>query len=195
VYRSRTVKLAALEVLAPGGLILLAAFQVAPARTALAVPVSASIATVEPSRRSDAGGWLPLLRGRCPLRGGPFVVGLNHSREEGTMKYALLIYSSPELRDIPEDQLKSVIGEYEAISEAPEVLDGMQLQGTESATTVRVQNGEALLSDGPFVDAKEFIGGLYLLEADNLDAATALAARVPAARMGGAVEVRPIVER
>jgi hypothetical protein len=111
------------------------------------------------------------------------------------MKYALLIYSSPELRDIPEDQLEPVIREYQAIFDEPGVLDGMQLQGTESATTVRVQNGEALLSDGPFVDAKEFIGGLYVLEADDLDAATALATRVPAARMGGAVEVRPIVER
>ncbi len=110
------------------------------------------------------------------------------------MKYALLIYSSPELRDIPEDQLNSVVGEYDAILHEPGVLDSMQLQGTESATTVRVQNGEALLSDGPFVDAKEYIGGFYLIEADNLDVATALAARVPAARMGGAVEVRPIVE-
>ena len=110
------------------------------------------------------------------------------------MKYALLIYSSPEARDVPEDQLESVIGEYQAIYDAPGVLDGMQLQGTDSATTVRVQNGEALLSDGPFVDAKEYIGGFFLLEADNLDEATALAARVPAARMGSAVEVRPIVE-
>jgi hypothetical protein len=111
------------------------------------------------------------------------------------MKYALLIYSSPESRDIPEDQLKSIVGEYEALLDEPGVLDGQQLQGTESATTVRVENGEALLSDGPFVDAKEYLGGIFLLEADNLDAATALAARVPAARMGGAVEVRPIVER
>jgi hypothetical protein len=111
------------------------------------------------------------------------------------MKYALLNYASPQVRDIPEDQLKSVIGEYEAILDAPGVLDGMQLQGTESATTVRVQDGETLLSDGPFVDAKEYLGGILVLEADNLDAATALAARIPAARMGGAVEVRPIVER
>ncbi len=111
------------------------------------------------------------------------------------MKYALLIYGSPEVRDLPEEEIKSVIGEYDAIFDAPGVLDGMQLQGTGSATTVRVQNGEALLSDGPFVDAKEYIGGFFLLEADNLDEATALAARVPAARMGGAVEVRPIVER
>jgi hypothetical protein len=111
------------------------------------------------------------------------------------MKYALLIYSSRELRDIPEDQLESVVGEYEAILREPGVLDSVELQGTESATTVRVRNGEALLSDGPFVDAKEFFGGIYVLEADNLGVATALAARVPAARMGGAVEVRPIVER
>ena len=111
------------------------------------------------------------------------------------MKYALLIYGTPEVRELPEDELSSVIREYEAILNAPGVLDGMQLQDTESATTVRVQNGEAFLSDGPFVEAKEYLGGLYLLEADNLDAATAIAARVPAARMGGAVEVRPIVER
>jgi hypothetical protein len=111
------------------------------------------------------------------------------------MKYALLIYSSRELRDIPADQLESVVGEYDAILDEPGVLDSVQLQGTESATTVRVQNGEALLSDGPFVDAKEYIGGFYMLEADNLDVATALAARVPAARLGGAVEVRPIVEQ
>jgi hypothetical protein len=111
------------------------------------------------------------------------------------MKYALLIYGLPEFRDMPEDQLKTVIGEYDAIMDEPGVLDGMQLQHTEAATTVRVQNGEALLSDGPFVDAKEYLGGLYVFEAHDLDAATALAARVPAARMGGAVEVRPIVER
>ena len=91
--------------------------------------------------------------------------------------------------------MKALIGEYEAISQAPGVLDGQQLQLPGSATTVRVDNGEALLSDGPFVDAKEYLGGLMLLEADNLDVATALAARIPAARMGGAVEVRPIVER
>ena len=111
------------------------------------------------------------------------------------MKYALLIYGSPDVRELPEDELNSVIREYEAILNAPGVLNGMQLQDTESATTVRVQNGEAFLSDGPFVEAKEYLGGLYLLEADNLDAATAIAARFPAARMGGAVEVRPIVER
>jgi hypothetical protein len=111
------------------------------------------------------------------------------------MRYALLIYGTPEFRDLPEAELESVVGEYEAILDAPGVVGGMRLGDTESATTVRVQNAEALLSDGPFVDAKEYLGGIYVLEADNLDTATAIAARVPAARMGGAVEVRPIVER
>jgi hypothetical protein len=71
---------------------------------------------------------------------------------------------------------------------------GSQLRPVESATTVRVENGQTLLTAGPFVDAKEYLGGFYLVEADDLDAATAIAARIPAARMGGAVEVRPIVE-
>ncbi len=60
---------------------------------------------------------------------------------------------------------------------------------------MRVQNGETLLTDGPFVDAKEHLGGFCLIEADDLDAALEIAARIPAARMGGAVEVRPVVER
>ena len=70
-----------------------------------------------------------------------------------------------------------------------------QLQPVETATTVRVENGETLLTDGPFVDAKEHVGGFFLVEADDLDAALELAARIPAARMGGAVEVRPLVKR
>ena len=111
------------------------------------------------------------------------------------MKYALLIYNTPEARDMPEEQMKALVGEYEAISQSPGVLDGQQLQLPGSATTVRVDNGDALLSDGPFVDAKEYLGGILLLEADNLDEATSLAARIPAARMGGAVEVRPLIER
>jgi hypothetical protein len=111
------------------------------------------------------------------------------------MKYVLLIYSSDAVRELSEEDRESVLGEYEAIFNSPGTLDGMQLQLPDSATTVRVENGEALLTDGPFVDAKEYLGGLYLLEADNLDAATEMATRVPAARMGGAVEVRPIVER
>ena len=96
------------------------------------------------------------------------------------MKYALLIYSTPEVREhLRRTSSSRSSREYERSSMNPAFSTGMQLQGTESATTVRVQDGEALLSDGPFVDAKEYIGGFYLLEADDLDAATALAARVP----------------
>ncbi len=60
---------------------------------------------------------------------------------------------------------------------------------------MRVQNGETLLTDGPFIDAKEHLGGYLVIETDDLDAALEIAARIPAARMGGAVEVRPLVER
>ena len=60
---------------------------------------------------------------------------------------------------------------------------------------MRVQNGETLLTDGPFIDAKEHLGGYLVIELDDLDAALEIAARIPAAREGGAVEVRPLVER
>jgi hypothetical protein len=60
---------------------------------------------------------------------------------------------------------------------------------------VRVQDGRTLTTDGPFIEAKEALGGYFVYEADNLDAAIDFAARIPAARMGGAIEVRPIVER
>lgn len=106
------------------------------------------------------------------------------------MKYALLIYGTPDEELTPE-----VMAEYMAISEDDAAYGGEQLQDVGTATTVRVAAGETLLTDGPFVEAKEFLGGFFLVDAPDLDAAIALAARVPAARMGGAVEVRPIVER
>jgi hypothetical protein len=68
------------------------------------------------------------------------------------------------------------------------------MQPPETATTVRVEGGQTLTTDGPFVAVKEALGGYLFFEADDLDAAIALAAKVPAASMGGAVEVRPIVE-
>jgi hypothetical protein len=112
------------------------------------------------------------------------------------MKYALLIYDIAEARQgLSDDEQQSISGEYFAISELSNVYGGAQLQPAASATTVRVKDGATLTTDGPFVEAKEFLGGYYLLEADNLDAALEVAARIPAARMGGAIEVRPIVER
>ncbi len=112
------------------------------------------------------------------------------------MKYMLLIHSRrDEFDQLSEDEQNAVFGEYMDISQAPGVVDGNQLQPTDTATTVRVQGGETLATDGPFVETKEALGGYYLFEADDDDAAIELAARIPAARMGGAVEVRPVVER
>jgi hypothetical protein len=118
------------------------------------------------------------------------------------MKYMLLIHQGsaatprdPDAWDnLSEEQQKAVYAEYMAISGDPRVTSGEQLQPPETATTVRVDDGKTLTTDGPFVEIKEAIGGYFLLEADDLDAAIELASRVPAARMGGAVEVRPIVE-
>ena len=70
---------------------------------------------------------------------------------------------------------------------------GVQMQPPETATTVQVKDGRTLTTDGPFVDIKEAIGGYLFFEADDLDAAIELASRIPAARMGGAIEVRPLV--
>ena len=114
------------------------------------------------------------------------------------MKYLLQIYSGGSRADfegLSTAEQQAIVGEYLAIRQSPGVIGGEQLQPLETATTVRVEDGETLLTDGPFVDAKEHLGGFYLVEADDLDAALEIAARIPAARMGGAVEVRPLVER
>ena len=114
------------------------------------------------------------------------------------MKYLLQIYppaAREELERMPEEERQAIVEEYLAIGRSPEVIGGEQLQPIETATTVRVENGETLLTDGPFVDAKEHLGGFCLVQADDLDAALDIAARIPAARMGGAVEIRPLVER
>jgi hypothetical protein len=100
-----------------------------------------------------------------------------------------------EFERLSEDEQNAIVGEYLEISESPGVIGGDQLQPVETATTVRIQNGQTLLTDGPFVEAKEHLGGYLLVEADDLDTALEIAARIPAARMGGAIEVRPLVER
>ena len=112
------------------------------------------------------------------------------------MRYALLIHSSPaEFNGRSEDEQNAIYGEYMAVSQRPEVVGGEQLQPVETATTVRVQNGDAVTSDGPFAETKEALGGFFLLDADNLDSAIEIAAQIPAARFGGGVEIRPLVER
>jgi hypothetical protein len=114
------------------------------------------------------------------------------------MQYMLLIHSgdAPEKWDsLSEDEQKAIMGEYLAISQSPGVTGGDQLQPAETATTVRVDDGRTLTTDGPFAETKEALGGYYLLNADDLDAAIEVASRIPAARLGGAVEVRTVVER
>ena len=111
------------------------------------------------------------------------------------MKYALLIYENDiEWDSLSEDEQKGISGEYYAIAKVDGILGGEHLGPADTATTVRVQNGNTLTTDGPFAETKEVLGGFYLFEAGDLDAATELASRVPAARRGGAVEVRPLVE-
>jgi hypothetical protein len=118
------------------------------------------------------------------------------------MKYMLLIhqgdtptpYSPEEWGRLSEDEQNAVYAAYKAINETQGVTPGEQMQPPETATTVRVQDGNTLTTDGPFVAVKEALGGYFFFEADDLDAAIELAARVPAASMGGAVEVRPIAQ-
>ena len=117
------------------------------------------------------------------------------------MKYMLLIQQgdtptpgSDAWERLSEDEQKAVYGAYQSINETPGVNPGLWLQPPETATTVRVEDGKTLTTDGPFVAIKEALGGYLVFEADDLDAAIELASRIPAAHMGGAVEVRPLVE-
>ena len=111
------------------------------------------------------------------------------------MKYMLLVYDNPaNWTDVTEEQMKGLYGEYAAVSNDPATVDSNQLAPTDTAKTVRVKNGETLTTDGPFAETKEHLGGYYLVEADSIDAAVKIGARIPSARMGGSVEVRALVE-
>jgi hypothetical protein len=115
-------------------------------------------------------------------------------QQESTVRYALLIYTDPHAQDgDTEAEREAVTAEYLAIRDDPRVTGGGHLQPVATASTVRVADGTMLVTDGPFADTKEVMAGYYLLEADDLDAALEIAGRVPAVRMGGAVEVRPLV--
>jgi hypothetical protein len=117
------------------------------------------------------------------------------------MKYMLLIHQgttplpgSDEWESLSDEQKGAVYGAYQEINQTPGVTSGARMQSPETATTVRVQDGSTLTTDGPFAEIKEAIGGYLFYEGDDLDAAIELAAKVPAASMGGAVEVRPMGE-
>jgi hypothetical protein len=118
------------------------------------------------------------------------------------MKYMLLIYqgTSPTPADpdawatLSASEQQAVYADYQAINQTPGVTPGNGLSLPETATTVRVNEGQTLTTDGPFAEVKEALNGYLVYEADDLDAAIALATRIPAARLGGAVEVRPLME-
>jgi hypothetical protein len=118
------------------------------------------------------------------------------------MKYALLIHqgdsANPDNAEawdkLSEDERKQVFADYQAINQTPGVTpNDFRLGPPEAATTVRVQDDKTLTTDGPFVSVKEAVAGWLVYEADDLDAAIELASRIPAARMGGGIEIRPIV--
>jgi hypothetical protein len=112
------------------------------------------------------------------------------------MQYALLIYAEPGYDEaLPDAERDAVLAEYAALADDPRSVKAARLQPVEMATSVRVVGGRTLMTDGPFADTKEVLGGFALIEAANLDEAIELAARIPAARLGGGVEIRPVVQR
>jgi hypothetical protein len=125
----------------------------------------------------------------------------DNPEQEAHMKYMLLIHhgSTPlpgtdEWNALSQEEQGAVYTAYKALNETPGVTPGHGMEGPETATTVRVADGRTLTTDGPFAEIKEAIGGYCVVEADDLDAAIEVAAKIPSARMGGAIEVRPVKE-
>jgi hypothetical protein len=110
------------------------------------------------------------------------------------MQYMLLVYDDPKVWNVSDEDMPKIYEEYAAVSRDKATKHSAQLQPIDTAKTVRVQNGDTLVTDGPFAETKEKLGGYYLVEADSIDDALALAAKIPSARLGGSIEVRPIVE-
>ncbi len=115
------------------------------------------------------------------------------------MQFVLLIYQATTAtsaeeawKTYSEEETKQLAAEYGAINNSPGVTPGLPLGLPTDATTVRVENGKTVTTKGPFVDVRGAVGGCYVLEADDLDTAIKTAAKVPAARLGGAIEVRPV---
>lgn len=113
------------------------------------------------------------------------------------MEYALLIYQgalpgSDTWQALPAEEQKQVYADYAALNQTPGVSPGLPLGLPEKARTVRVEDGRTVVAEGPYLGPTGAVGGYLLFEADDIDAAIELAARVPAARLGGAIEVRPV---
>ena len=116
------------------------------------------------------------------------------------MRYLLLLYEPerPADAEIPPEQLHQQMAAYAAFTAEVQgrglFQAGEALEPASTATTVRVRDGKTITTDGPFAETKEYLGGFYLIEADNLDEAIDVAGKIPAARTGGTIEVRPVVE-
>ena len=114
------------------------------------------------------------------------------------MKYLLQVYfngAQDRLAHMPEGERDATVREYVAFFHSPEIADGNQLQPPTTATTIRLDDGQLTRASEPHNPSAEPLGGYYLIEATDIDHAITIAARIPALRMGGAIEVRPIVER
>lgn len=114
------------------------------------------------------------------------------------MQFVLVIYhgthplpGTPEWESLPEEEQKAIYDDYNALNKLDNVTAGPPLGLPANAKTVRVDNGSTMTTEGPYLGAKDAVGGFLVVEAENIDAAIAIASRVPQARTGGAVEVRP----
>jgi hypothetical protein len=111
------------------------------------------------------------------------------------LKYALLAYNDIEARErTPQEERRRINAGIREVLERPTVSGWLRLQDVESATTVRHERGRTLLTDGPFVDSKDYLGGFIVVEAENLDGALAVAAELQELRRAGAIEIRPVRE-
>ena len=112
------------------------------------------------------------------------------------MKYALLVYDGPNSwQSLSSEEKHAIHGEYHAVSDSPGIIGHYRLRPAQLTTTVRVEEGQTRTTEGPFADTRELFRAFYLLESDDHDSVLELAARIPAARAGGAVEVWPLTER
>ena len=136
----------------------------------------------------------------CHICGPGSVITLNPDDDpEATMQFVLMIYqgstplpNTPEWEALSEEEQRQVYADYAALNATEGLTPGPPLGLPEHATTVRVDGGGPITTDGPYVDTKGAVGGFFVLEAEDLGAAAEVAARVPAARLGGAVEIRPV---
>src|SRR4051794_1857502 len=149
-----------------------------------------------PRRADPARPWVVRqvrARPAVPIGGGRASLGRIRLRER-PVRYAILIHERPGYnRDFSDEQRRAITAEYLALREQPGFVGGEALQPAEMTTTVRLEEGEPLSTDGPFANAKEVFAGYFIFEAENLDHPLRIAQSVPALRYGGAVEIRPLV--